>query len=60
MDCDGTGRVKHCVACAGRGKLWLGGSDYLDCPECGGKGYPKPNRTHVQSKGIIPVYLTAK
>jgi len=33
-DCQGTGRVKHCVACGGRGKLWLGGREYVDCPEC--------------------------
>jgi len=33
-DCGGTGRVHHCVACAGRGNLWLGGSEYIDCPVC--------------------------
>lgn len=34
LDCKELGRVKHCVACGGKGKLWLGGSDYLDCPAC--------------------------
>lgn len=33
-DCKGNGRVDHCIACAGRGKLWLGGSEYMDCPVC--------------------------
>lgn len=35
QDCKGTGRVHHCVACAGRGQLWLGpGLGYIDCPVC--------------------------
>ena len=47
--------MRHCIACAGRGRLWLGAADYLDCPECLGKGYPQPKRMYVQTTGIVPV-----
>lgn len=55
LDCDERGRVIHCVACAGRGALWLGGSDYLDCPECAGSGAWKPRREHPVPRGGILV-----
>lgn len=60
LDCGGTGYVKHCVACTGKGTLWLGpnglgSSDYLDCPECEGKGYPQPKRMHVPTTGLLTV-----
>lgn len=60
VDCQGTGFVRHCVACHGKGTLWLGpnglgSSDYLDCPECEGKGYPKPKRLQVQTTGLLTV-----
>lgn len=47
-DCKGEGRVDHCVACSGRGKLWLGGSEYIDCPVCpSANGGIKTPKTHV-------------
>jgi len=53
LDCHGEGRVKHCVACAGRGKLWLGGGEYIDCPVCpsmlGGAQKPK---TYIAMNGV--------
>lgn len=27
-----------CHVCHARGVLWLGGNDYVDCPECEGTG----------------------
>ncbi len=27
-----------CIGTSRRGLLWLGGSDYLECPDCGGTG----------------------
>lgn len=53
IDCGGTGRVNHCVACAGRGKLWLGGDEYIDCPVCPSmNGGAAPVRVHVVMSGI--------
>lgn len=48
-DCDGTGFVKHCVACQGTGTIKLADDGNLyDCPECSGKGYPLPKRLLIQ------------
>ena len=33
--------MKHsrtCSLCEGRRKLWLGGSDYVECPDCDATG----------------------
>lgn len=46
LDCDGTGRVKHCIACVGTGQLSLGEGAMMDCPECLGRGYPQPKRQY--------------
>lgn len=29
----------RCATCNGQKRLWLGGKDYLDCPDCGAKGW---------------------
>lgn len=26
--------IQPCDVCNGRGKLWLGGADYVECPDC--------------------------
>lgn len=52
VDCRGTGRVSHCVACAGRGQLWLGGAEYIDCPVCPSlRGGIRTPRTYVVMGG---------
>lgn len=52
LDCRGSGRVHHCVACGGRGKLWLGGTEYIDCPVCpSARGGVRPVRTYVVMGG---------
>lgn len=52
QDCGGTGRVYHCVACGGRGKLWLGGGEYIDCPVCpSANGGARTPRTYVVMGG---------
>ena len=28
-----------CATCRTRGRLWLGGGDYLECPHCEGRGH---------------------
>jgi len=45
-DCEGTGFVKHCVGCQGKGTIQIADDDstVMDCPECSGKGYPLPKR----------------
>jgi hypothetical protein len=54
LDCKGTGCVSHCVACAGRGKLWLGGSEYIDCPVCpSALGGVQTSRTYVVMEGRV-------
>ena len=53
-DCDGQGYHKFCLACHGRGALWLGGGDYVECPECQGSGGILKNRTHT-NEGIVVV-----
>ena len=30
--------VIRCALCCGRGKLWLGGADYVECPDCAATG----------------------
>jgi len=27
-----------CSVCRGRGRLWLGGADYVECPDCDARG----------------------
>ena len=54
VDCDGTGRVKHCVACNASGRLWLGGNDYIECPNCKGRGgaVKEQRKVHVVLDGV--------
>jgi DnaJ-class molecular chaperone len=35
----------RCDMCNGRGKLWLSGADYLECPQCFGE-HTIPVETH--------------
>lgn len=55
QDCKGTGRVHHCVACGGRGQLWLGpGEGYIDCPVCpSARGGIRTARTYVEMGGRL-------
>lgn len=52
-DCKQIGFHKHCLACKGRGVLWLGGGEYVECPECQGTGGILKRRVHT--KEIITV-----
>jgi hypothetical protein len=37
-----------CSLCGGRKKLWLGGKDYLECPDCDGTGIVTYDVTKVR------------
>ena len=37
-----------CGLCDGRGKLWLGGDDYVECPDCLAKGTVVMNEYKVR------------
>ncbi len=43
-------KQSRCGLCEGQGKLWLGGKDYLECPDCGGKGVVTYDETRVRHK----------
>jgi hypothetical protein len=41
----------RCSLCAGsmkKGQLWMGGRDYMDCPDCEGTGIFKYHEERVQ------------
>lgn len=42
-----------CQTCAGstrKGLLWLGGGDWLECPDCGGTGVFTYDESRVQAR----------
>jgi hypothetical protein len=39
-----------CSQCRQRGTLWLGGGDYLECPDCDGRGYIEVQEHRVQAR----------
>ncbi len=65
----------QCGLCETRGRLWLGGRDYLECPDCLGTGkvliveerYTPKERTvfvpglraHVERRMFVPPYRSA-
>lgn len=55
----------RCDMCSGRGKLWLSGADYLECPQCEGKRTVEVVETLMQAKtktvfipGLRPVVVS--
>ena len=49
-----------CDMCGARGKLWLGGRDYLECPQCeGAKKIPviEEQFKPVEKKIFIPLAI---
>lgn len=40
----------RCKQCGGKAKLWLGGDDYLECPQCLGAGTIAVQQHNVQAR----------
>jgi hypothetical protein len=45
-----------CSTCKRRGRLWLGGKDYVECPHCDGTGVIELVEARVEPPKIYPCY----
>lgn len=44
---------RRCPTCQGRKLLWLGGGDYVECPDCDGSGVFVLYEQRISPKTII-------
>lgn len=45
-----------CTTCKKRGKLWLYGNHYVECPHCEGRGVIEMVEARVEPPKIYPCY----
>lgn len=48
-----------CDMCKARGKLWLSGDDYLECPQCFGKKQIEIEQHRIQAR-VRTVYIPSQ
>jgi hypothetical protein len=53
-------RQAKCGLCNSRGKLWLGGKDYLECPDCEGKGVVTYDETRVRTAERVTFFAGSR
>jgi len=46
---------RRCLTCNGQKRIWLGGSDYMDCPDCEAMGWVEAHRVALGPMGILYV-----